>query len=106
VPLDGKMSGTIMPSEKISGDDPIERIEPGAGARKIVAQLIRLVGCLLGAGLAAVYLLVMWISPPDFSHARPGAVLGMYLGFPVLLLFGPFWLADRLAAFVDKRRVT
>jgi hypothetical protein len=30
----------------------------------------------------------------------------MYVGLPLLFLFGPFWLADWLAAFVDKRRVS
>jgi len=100
------MSGTIMSPEKVSADDPIQRIEPWSGARKIVALLIRTIGFLLGAALAAVYLFMMWISPLDFSHARPGAAIGMYLGFPALLLFGPFWLADWLAALVDKRRVT
>jgi hypothetical protein len=95
-----------MLPQNISGDDPIERIEPGAGARKIVALLIRSIGLLLGAGLAAFYGVMMWVSPPDLSHARPSAAIGMYIGLPLLFLFGPFWLADRLAAFVDKRRVT
>ena len=95
----------MLPQE-ISDNDPIERIEPGSGARKFVALLIRSVGCLLGAGLAAFYAFVIWVSPPDFSHARPGAAIGMYIGLPLLLLFGPFWLADRLAGFVDKRRVS
>ena len=88
------------------GEDPIERIEPGAGARKLVALLIRTLGFLLGAVLAACYVFMIWISPPDLSHARPGGAIGMYLGLPLLFLFGPFWLADRLAAFIDKRRVT
>jgi len=95
----------MLPQE-ISGNDSIERVEPGASARKIVALLIRSVGILLGAGLAALYIFIMWVSPPDFSHARPGAAIGMYIGLPLLLLFGPFWLADRLAGFLDKRRVT
>lgn len=85
---------------------PIERIEPGVGARKIVALLIRCLGFLLGAALAGFYVLVMWVSPPDFSHARPGAAVGMYIGLPLLFLFGPFWLADRVAALIDKRRVS
>ena len=92
-----------MLPQKISADEPIE---PGAGARKIAALLIRSAGFLFGAALVAFYALVMWVSPPDFSHARPGAAVGMYVGLPLLFLFGPFWLADRLAAFVDKRRAT
>ena len=88
-----------------AGDDPIERIEPWSRARKAVALLIRTIGFLLGTGLAVVYLLMMWISPPDFSHSRPGAALGMYVGLPLLLMFSPFWLADWLAGFVDKRRL-
>ena len=95
----------MLPQE-ISGNDLIERVEPGASARKIVALLIRSVGILLGVGLAALYIFIMWVSPPDFSHARPGAAIGMYIGLPLLCLFGPFWLADRLAGFVDKRNVT
>lgn len=95
-----------MPPEKISGTDPIERIEPGARARKTAGLLIRTLGFLLGAALAAFYVFMMWVAPPDLSHARPGAAFGLYLGLPLLLLFGPFWLADWLAAFIDKRRVT
>jgi hypothetical protein len=95
-----------MLPEQISSDDPIERIEPGAGARKVVALLIRTLGFLLGAALAAVYVFMIWVSPPDLSHARPGSAFGTYVGLPLLFLFGPLWLADRLAAFIDKRRVT
>ena len=95
-----------MLPQNISGEAPIERIEPGASARKIVALLIRSAGILLGVALAAFYAFIMWVSPPDFSHARPGAAIGMYIGLPLLFLFGPFWLADWLAAFVDKRRLS
>jgi hypothetical protein len=95
-----------MLPEKISGNDPIERIQPGAGARKITALLIRTLGFLLGAALAAIYVFLMWSAPPDMSHARLSAAIGMYLVLPLLFLFGPFWLADRLAAIVDKRRLT
>lgn len=95
-----------MLPQKISGDDPIERIEPGAGARKTAGFLIRTLGLLLGAVLAALYVFVMWVAPPDFSHARPGTAIGMYIGLPLLLLLGPFWLADWLAAFIDKRRLS
>jgi hypothetical protein len=95
-----------MLPDKISSNDPIERIEPGTGARKTAGLLIRTLGFLLGAGLAALYAVIMWVAPPDFSHARPGAAIGMYVGLPLLLLFGPFWLADWLAAFIDKRRVS
>jgi hypothetical protein len=94
-----------MPPENISGEDPIQRIEPGASARKIAGLLIRTIGILVGAALAAGYLFMMWIAPPDFSHARPGAAIGMYIGLPLLFLFGPFWLADWFAAFVDTRRI-
>jgi len=95
-----------MLPQKISADDPGERIEPAAGARKIVALSIRSLGFLLGVALAAFYGLVMWVAPPDFSHARPGTVVGMYVGLPLLFLFGPFWLADWLAGLLDKRRVS
>jgi hypothetical protein len=94
-----------MPQEKLSSADPIERVEPWSRALKGVALIIRIVGGLLGVGLAAVYLLMMWVSPPDLSHSRPGAAFGMYVGLPILFLFGPFWLADWLAGFVDKRHV-
>jgi hypothetical protein len=96
-----------MLPEKISGDDPIERIEPRAKARKIVALLIRTGGFLLGAAVASLYVFLMWSAPPDLSNVhRLGTVIGLFLVTPILLFFGPFWLADRLAAFVDHRRVT
>jgi hypothetical protein len=94
-----------MLDEKLSSADPIERIEPWSRARKGAALLIRTIGFLIGASLAAVYLFLMWTSPPDFSHSRPGAAFGMYVGLPLLFLLGPFWLADWLAGRLDKRRV-
>jgi hypothetical protein len=92
--------------QKFSGGDPIERIAPWSRARRSAAFAIRTIGFLLGAALACGYLFLMWIAPPDFSHARPGTVLGMWIGLPLLLLFGPFWLADWLAGRLDNRRVT
>jgi hypothetical protein len=99
------MEATMLP-EKISGDDPIERIEPWSRGRKYFAFAIRLVGFLLGVGLAAVYLLLMWSAPPDLAHARPSSIFGLYLGLPLALFAGSFWLADWLAGFVDHQRLT
>jgi hypothetical protein len=96
-----------MPSETISSGAPIERVEPSTNTRKVVAFAIRTIGFLLGAAAASLYVILMWSSPPDFSTVhRISTVIGLFLVTPILLFFGPFWLADRLAAFVDKRRVT
>jgi hypothetical protein len=68
----------------------------------MAARAIRGLGITIGAALAAVYLLLMWESPPDIDwpHARLRSVVGLYLLFPLLLLAGPIWLFGWIAAFV------
>ena len=68
--------------------------------RTIAAWSIRGLGIVIGAALAAVYLLLMWESPPDIDwpHARLRSVVGLYLVFPLLLLAGPIWLFVWIAA--------
>ncbi len=96
-----------MPPETISGGDQTKRVEPWIKTRTVIAFSIRTIGFLLGAVAASLYIFLMWSSPPDLSNVhRLGAVIGLFLVTPILLFFGPFWLADWLAAFVDKRRVT
>jgi hypothetical protein len=70
--------------------------------RSMAAWSIRGLGIAIGAALGAAYLLLMWESPPeiDWPHARLRSVMGLYLLFPLLLLAGPIWLFDRIAAFV------
>jgi len=92
------------------GDDvPQGPIAPAAtsGARKTFGFLIRAIGALIGAAAASLYVFLMWTSPPDLSNMhRLSTVIGLFIVTPVLLFFGPFWLADRLAAVIDRRRVT
>ncbi len=55
--------------------------------RSAAAWSIRGLGIAIGTALAAVYLLLMWKSPPDIDwpHARLRSVMGLYLVFPLLL---------------------
>jgi hypothetical protein len=70
--------------------------------QSLAAWSIRAFGVAIGAALAAVYLLLMWDSPPDIDwpNARLRSVMGLYLLFPLLLLAGPIWLFGWIAAFV------
>ena len=95
--------------QRHSDDVPQGPIAPAAisGARKTFGLLIRAIGALLGAAAASLYVFLMWSSPPDLSNVhRPSTGIGLFLVTPVLLFFGPFWLADRLAALIERRRVT
>jgi hypothetical protein len=95
--------------QRYSDDVPQGPIAPAAisGTRKIFGFLIRAIGALLGAAAASLYVFLMWSAPPDLSNVhRPSTVIGLFLVTPLLLFFGPFWLADRLAALIDRRRVT
>jgi hypothetical protein len=95
--------------QRYADDDPQGPIAPAAisGARKTFGFLIRAIGALIGAVAASLYVFLMWSSPPDLSNVhRLSAVIGLFLVTPVLFFFGPFWLADRLAALIDRRRVT
>jgi hypothetical protein len=76
--------------------------------RTIAAWSIRGLGIVIGAALAAVYLLLMWESPPDIDwpHARLRSVVGLYLVFPLLLLAGPIWLFGWIAAFIAPMQST
>ena len=74
--------------------------------RSAAAWSIRGLGIAIGTALAAVYLLLMWKSPPDIDwpHTRLRSVMGLYLVFPLLLLAGPIWLFGWVAAFVAPMR--
>lgn len=75
-------------------------------SRKFAAASIRWLGFLLGAGIAALYELLVCTGPPDdWQHMRPKTFMLMYVGGPVLIAFGVFWLFDRIAARIDKRSV-
>lgn len=74
--------------------------------RKIAARLIRATGLLLGSALTAIHLLIAWIAPPDMSHASPRSVFNFYLTGPLLLFFGPMFLAGWIAARVERRQST
>jgi hypothetical protein len=62
--------------------------------RRMAAWSIRGLGIAIGTALAAVYLLLMWESPPDIDwpDARLRSVMGLYLLLPLVLLAGPIWL--------------
>jgi hypothetical protein len=95
--------------QRYSDDVPQGPIAPAAisGTRKIFGFLIRAIGAVLGAAAGSLYVFLMWSSPPDLSNVhRLGTVIGLFLVIPLLLFFGPFWLADWLAAFIDRRRLT
>jgi hypothetical protein len=70
--------------------------------RRMAAWSIRGLGIAIGTALAAVYLLLMWESPPDIDwpDARLRSVMGLYLLLPLVLLAGPIWLFGWIAAFV------
>jgi len=74
----------------------------------MAAWLIRGIGVAIGAGLAAVYLLLIWDSPPeiDWPHARLRSVVGLYILTPLLLCAGPVWLFGWIAGFVAPVRST
>ena len=76
--------------------------------RTMAAWSIRGFGVVIGAALAAIYLLLMRESPPDIDwpHARLRSVVGLYLLFPLLLLAGPIWLFGWIAAFVAPMQST
>ena len=95
--------------QRYEDDVPQGPIAPAAisGARKSFGFLIRATGALIGAAAASLYVFLMWGSPPDLSNVhRLSTVIGLFIVTPLLLFFGPFWLADRLAAVIDRRRVT
>jgi hypothetical protein len=95
--------------QRHSDDVPQGPIAPAAisGVRTTFGLLIRAIGALLGAAAASLYVFLMWSSPPDLSNVhRPSTGIGLFLVTPVLLFFGPAWLADRLAALIERRRVT
>ena len=60
----------------------------------------------IGGALAAIYLWIIWGSPPeiDWPHARPRNVLGLYLVTPLLLLAGPVWLCGWIATVFAPRK--
>lgn len=75
-----------------------------SGSRKIAAWLIRATGFLLGAAVAVALGYLMWSPPPaDWQHMRLRSFVG-YALTPVFVFAGIFWLADRAAAAIDKRR--
>jgi hypothetical protein len=98
-------SGDGMEQHSDDASGSIERSEPW----KIAAWLIRAIGFLIGAAALSLYVFLMWASPPDWQHMSSGQVLrGLipaYVFGPLALLIGPFWLADWIASYVDKRRL-
>ena len=69
---------------------------------KLAAHAVRGFGFLVGAAIALIYLALVWTTPPpDLSHARPGAVFGLYVGIPILIFAGPVWLCNWIAARID-----
>ena len=93
-----------MAHDKLPGNDRVERLEPLSRSQKNAAWLIRAAGFLLGIGLAALYLFVIWSARADLDHvSRP---IALVIFIPLALFIGPFWAADWFASRIDKRRLT
>lgn len=72
--------------------------------RKVAAWLIRALGLIVGVTAASLYGYLIWTMPPDMSLRQPIRwAIALFFLVPLLLLFGPYWLADRIAGWIDKR---
>jgi hypothetical protein len=85
---------------------PTEISEP----RRIASWLIRAIGFLIGAAALSLYVFLMWTLPPDWQHMSSGQVvrglIPTFIFVPLAILIGPFWLANWIASYIDKRRLT
>jgi MFS family permease len=72
--------------------------------RRMTGLALRGFGFLLGAAIAAIYLILMIeFPPPNWQHMRPRSFIIGYVGLPLGLFIGPAWLLGWIAGRIDKR---
>ena len=76
--------------------------------RKLAGKALVGLAWLLSAATLAIYVYIIWSDPPNLSHSSGARELKglefLYLVLPLVLLFGPVWVAGWLAKRIDPSR--
>src|SRR5262249_15682725 len=73
--------------------------------RKMARSTILWLGFVAGAATALLYEALVGTSPPpDWSHMRLRAFVGVYVAIPILIFGGTGWLCNWIAECIDPDR--